>query len=200
MDWSSGWNSLKQKPSFLDGLCSNWHVFSSTVPTQWPACKHKSLYQSLVHSTMANRVIYKYKFVLFILKLPPMAECCFENRICCYLYITGTSYIGTLRPNMFEFSMRVLAHIYNLASAKSEFNVDIFFTNKKTFTRKWNSLPFSTWFRANRCITERYLLTRKEWFVYRYILKMKTFFFSELFQNDREWLRELVIQPNYAVT
>jgi hypothetical protein len=35
MDWSSGWNNLKQNPSFLDGLSMILQVFSKTVPTQW---------------------------------------------------------------------------------------------------------------------------------------------------------------------
>lgn len=38
MDMSRGWNSLKQKPSFLDGRSISSHVLSSTVPTQWPDC------------------------------------------------------------------------------------------------------------------------------------------------------------------
>lgn len=39
MDWSSGWKSLKQNPSFLDGLSMILQVFNKTVPTQWLLCK-----------------------------------------------------------------------------------------------------------------------------------------------------------------
>jgi len=35
MDCSKGWKSLKQKPSFFDGLSMTWQVFRRTVPTQW---------------------------------------------------------------------------------------------------------------------------------------------------------------------
>ena len=38
MDWSRGWKSLKQKPSFLEGRSSSWQVFSSIVPTHWLPC------------------------------------------------------------------------------------------------------------------------------------------------------------------
>ena len=34
MDWSSGWKSLKQKPSFLEGRSISLHVLRRTVPTQ----------------------------------------------------------------------------------------------------------------------------------------------------------------------
>jgi len=32
---SRGWNSLKQKPSFLEGLSISSHVLRRTVPHQW---------------------------------------------------------------------------------------------------------------------------------------------------------------------
>lgn len=36
MDCSSGWKSLKQKPSFLEGLSMSSQALSSNVPTHWP--------------------------------------------------------------------------------------------------------------------------------------------------------------------
>ena len=43
MDCSSGWKSLKQKPSFLEGLSISSHVLSRTVPTQWLLCRGTTL-------------------------------------------------------------------------------------------------------------------------------------------------------------
>jgi len=34
MDWLSGWKTLKQKPSFLDGRSISSHDVSNTVPIQ----------------------------------------------------------------------------------------------------------------------------------------------------------------------
>ncbi len=36
MDWSIGWNSLKQKPSFFDGRSISSQVLKMIVPIQWP--------------------------------------------------------------------------------------------------------------------------------------------------------------------
>lgn len=35
-DWSSGWKSLKQKPSFLEGRSMSSQQCRRTVPTHWP--------------------------------------------------------------------------------------------------------------------------------------------------------------------
>jgi hypothetical protein len=35
MDWSIGWKSLKQNPSFLEGLSISSQVDKMIVPTQW---------------------------------------------------------------------------------------------------------------------------------------------------------------------
>ena len=37
--WSIGWKSLKQKPSFLEGLSINSQVDRIIVPIQWLLCK-----------------------------------------------------------------------------------------------------------------------------------------------------------------
>ena len=41
MDWSNGWYSLKQKPSFLEGRSISSHVLRRIVPTHWPAWRRK---------------------------------------------------------------------------------------------------------------------------------------------------------------
>lgn len=65
MDCSRGWNNLKQKPSFLDGLSISSHVLSSTVPTQWLLCKQfvsvkvKKCIQSTVIYCLSLQLLWK---------------------------------------------------------------------------------------------------------------------------------------------
>lgn len=72
MDWSSGWKSLKQNPSFLDGLSMILHVFNKTVPTQWLLWKtnitHWDTFTSrMIQLTLTCMNIVDYLWTLWII-------------------------------------------------------------------------------------------------------------------------------------
>ena len=55
MDWSNGWKSLKQNPSFLLGRSISSHVFNKMVPTQWLLCYNNKGRKNWLHEEIEKQ-------------------------------------------------------------------------------------------------------------------------------------------------